>query len=770
MKRKINLKRWIANILTAVVLLQLAPVVPVSFAAGEQHGALGDLHVDCYPHIIYTPGANPGDETYELQLELNAEFYEHAINTDPAAPARGYFTTNYDGWYLVELWGGDGADGPADSGRQGGTGGTGGYVYGKVYLKAGQTLYYSLGGDGRYTYVSGEGGGANGGGNGGSTVTYGVGGGGGYSALFLFPETEGSNTFANLYLDDAGKLKSDNISEYDRATKYLMIAGGGGGGGAADGASLNSSSGSRRPNGGNGGNMDAAVKGTIVGDGLTVAGTFYAGGDGQFSGNSDAYIGHGGTSTPGEIASTAWSWSSGEKPNDWTGAYNNATPGGSGGAGNLRGGSGGGGFCGGSGGIQQSLVSATNVGGGGGGSSFVAAKANEYSILTNRTDDAATGITDAEYAILDKVNNEAGCTGGRVAITYLAGEHLNDDITKAQSLDVSFTVSPYFNVSDLAFSQLRYEYDANGNATGNTNVSYDTTTGLLTLKELSLVPTSTNLDGNLTVSLKFTPKERFRGGNDVPLLVGDKVTVAVAGTDANAAVDNTTKCEISLDKNLCYVNVPLKFSVDVRNHTYTSTGAADWSVSLTPDQMHNTAADTVRKESIANGDPMYAFIQSATDCAVAGMIGSTEISATTVFPVSFTVVPKNNAEINPVSGPATISTTVFTADATVTILAPHDGYIHGQKMQFVKNLSANDDDSYTFSLTTSASNTKTSIDRNIITTLAMHLQALPFPLSMMACIWCRSGVAAAMSALVRLACWVLPVVVPEVPAVIPTHI
>ena len=691
-------KKGMATLLSIVLLFQTCPLVTMSHATenaitSQGTGTLGSLQVDCIPSVTY----NEKENNYQLKLDLNTEFYEHAINTDPSVPARGYFTTNYDGWYLVELWGGDGAAGPGDSGRLGGDGGAGGYVYGKVYLKAGQTLYYSLGGDGRYTYISGEGGGANGGGHGGSTLTYGVGGGGGYSALFLFPETEGSNTFANLYLDESGNFTGDNIREYDRATKYIMIAGGGGGGGAADGASLSGSTGNRRPIGGAGGHMDTPVKGTISGDGLTVAGTFYAGEDGQFSGNSDAYIGHGGTGTPGEVASTTWNWASGEMPNDWTGAYNSAIPGGSGGAGNLRGGSGGAGFCGGSGGIQQSLVSATQIGGGGGGSSFVAKAVNGKNILTTRTDDIETGITDAEYAILDKVNNEEGCTGGRVAITYLAGEHQQDDIAKAKDLAVSFIVSPYFNISDLKSTQLRYEIGSDGTVM-NSNVTYNAETGLLTLNGISLIPTETNLDGNLEIYLTLTPKVRFKGGNDVPLLQNDTVMVATG----------EETCSIPLNKNLTYVNVPLNFTVDVRNHTYTSTGAEDWYVHLGAANMYNIAADEEAQASVGS-DSMYDFIASISRYAVGNMPSTgLNISTTTTVPVGFIVVPKDDVEITPVFGPATIGETVFTADATVTILAPHDGYIHGQKMQFVKNLSDNGDGTYQFSITTSADNTKTS--------------------------------------------------------------
>ena len=690
-----HLKRIIAMVLATVLLLQVAPVVPVVYASGDQHSALGEAVIDCTSDVDYQWNDTTQEHEYTLTLDIDAEYYDHKINTDKSVPARGYYTVHYDGWYLVELWGGDGAAGPGDGGRAGGAGGAGGYVYAKVWLEAGQTLYYSLGGDGSYTASNNAGGGANGGGNSGNNVTYGVGTGGGYSALFLFPE----DTFEGVYTDGAGNLIGDNISEHDRNTKYLMIAGGGGGGGAAEGASVNSS-GARTADGGAGGHVEESLTWEIA-DGL-VAGTCYGGFDGKHTGSSDEYVGRGGTYNVGAVAGTTWDWYSGETPNNWIGTVNPALPGGSGGAGNLRGGSGGGGFCGGSGGVQQSLVSATQVGGGGGGSSFIAKTANNQSVSTD--------LSSEEDIIRDKVNNETGCTGGRVAITYLVQDHQDDSFEKTENLDVSFTVSPYFDLEDLRFTGMAVDGEKRPTYE---DVSYDTATQKMTLKGVSLAPTEDNLTGDLIVTLKLTPKAYFPGGNDVPLLVGDKVTVTHAGV--NNPVAGTSTCDIELAPNYCYVNVPLKLGLDVKNETHTSSGEQDWYVNVYPQKLY-AKADHQNNQAKVGVDQMFVFITAINDCVVkngsTGLAVTTEtvqVSETTVFPISFDVAMTNNASISPVAGPENPATVTVSAEAIVTILSPHDGYIKGQKMKFVKELDYDKNaGTYNFSLQTSANNSVTS--------------------------------------------------------------
>ena len=72
-----------------------------------------------------------------------------------------------DGWYLIEMWGGHGGNGQGAWAiavfipvyNEGGRGGNSGYVYGKMYLKAGQTLVYNIGTDGGESVVHNDDGG-----------------------------------------------------------------------------------------------------------------------------------------------------------------------------------------------------------------------------------------------------------------------------------------------------------------------------------------------------------------------------------------------------------------------------------------------------------------------------------------------------------------------------------------------------------------------------------------------------------------------------------
>ena len=118
MRKKVN--KLISMFLTAVMLAQMTPTIPVGFAVSAEHGTLGSAKLDAYHSVSLNNG------TYYLDLELNAEFYEHRSSSNDTVPERGYFTANYDGWYLVELWGGNGANGTNTDYCKGGTGGSGG--------------------------------------------------------------------------------------------------------------------------------------------------------------------------------------------------------------------------------------------------------------------------------------------------------------------------------------------------------------------------------------------------------------------------------------------------------------------------------------------------------------------------------------------------------------------------------------------------------------------------------------------------------------------
>ena len=118
---------------------------------------------------------------------------------------------------------------------------------------------------------------------------------------------------------------------------------------------------------------------------------------------------------------------------------------------------------------------------------------------------------------------------------------------------------------------------------------------------------------------------------------------------------------------------------------------------------HDTYADIRNNLS---GNDMYRFIESVSDYTVEGMTGETTLKASTSFPVGFTVVPKNNLDINPIVGPEN-ETTTFTATAEVTVLALHEGHLNGQKLEFSKELTYNENDNtYTYTLTTEADNSR----------------------------------------------------------------
>ena len=642
------LKRFIAAVVVVAMLMPYLVLDGFAISAGTTE--YGVANVDCYSKVSYDEETN----TFALDLEISAELYDHYENDDDETADRGYFSANYTGWYLVELWGGNGADGLSESSEDAGKGGKGGYVYAKMYLEKDDILFYSLGGNGQPTFVSGEGGGGNGGGHGGTKVTYGVGGGGGYSALFYFDDAK---YFKDNYLDTNNEFIGENISDYDRLTKYIMIAGGGGGGGSPISGSAEFT-----PDGGAGGTIgQSSIVGEIQGIGATVAGTYYSGNNGKSSDTSTKYVGQGGREKPGAVVGTVWNWMSGELPNDWSGSYNAERPGGSGGAGNLRGGAGGGGYSGGSGGIQQSIISPTNIGGGGGGSSFIAAQVNGQNVTTT--------LTENEQNLLDSSDSEMQPSSGAISITYLPGKGSGINFAHLPKTSVTFTISPYFTAT-------AFDYTQKTQTDGKYNFTYESTPNgtVVTIENISLIPRQGNLTGNLGITLGLTPKPAFAGGNDVPLIGGTVELVS--------AVDGTQNATITLEqKDSYHVNVPLNFEAISRGHTVQE------SVTLSPQDMYVDRYADIRNE-LRNGqssDPMYAFIEEIGDYSVEGMEGEVEITQSTSYPVSFTVVPKNDVEINPIVGPE-ITETTFTAQAEVLILEPHQGHLNGQELNFTKTL------------------------------------------------------------------------------------
>lgn len=586
-----------------------------------------------------------GNNTYTLTVSLSSKLSSSDQNENPQQSQNHYFTATQSGEYLIELWGGNGADGQDTSYSGGGKGGSGGHIYGVIYLEAGDTLYYTLGGNGSQTSNADSGGGVNGdGGHHGEIGSYMVGGGGGYAAVYLFDTGE----FEEKYTDDNGNLQKD-IEESDRTSKYIMIAAGGGGGGAGNGFSIGGSA-TGTPDGGDGGSVGGNY-GVISGAGYDVPGTFFAGSDGSSSGTSASYVGHGATNVPGFVSDTITTIFDVEAPNDWKGTYNNNTAGGAGGAGNMRGGSGGAGFCGGSGGIMTGLLVPTNVGGGGGGSSFIADNV-DYNDLS-----------DEIKALLENENPSA--TGGAVNITFV-GEQTPED----NNFTLSGTVSEYFDVENIVASS------------GEITLEGDT----FTVTGAHLAMSDGGESGTLSVSLLLRPKNGFAGGNNVPLLENGIVT-CVSG-------DNTAN--IVLHEDCSAVNVPLDFTVITHSYV-TNIRGQTYSVS----QLYTDNYADVRNELSYHWQ--YDFIDSIGEYIVSDSSGvvlqaSGTITAleTSSYTVAFTVTPKSGT---PAAVGEPVEEQQFFKTATITLFSSNSGELNGNRLDYTKSLTYDENtDTYELSL------------------------------------------------------------------------
>jgi len=499
-------------------------------------------------------------KSFKLDIDMYSDFAIKRENTDFTSTVDDFYVADKAGRYLVELWGGDGADTTAA------IGGVGGYVYGVISLEEGDILVYSLGGGGLTTNVVGRGGGANGGGGYGNQGSTTVGGGGGYSALYLFDASE-ADAFNTNYVDRDGHLKRQ-IIESDRISKYVMIAGGGGGAGSYGTDNRSTAY------GGAGGSMTHTSGHLSAEDGYDVSGTFYSGVGGGSTDGSGEYAGKGGSYLPGEPLKTVLSWGTTVQPNDWKGTYNKNLIGGAGGAGNYRGGGGGGGFCGGSGGLMSNIVLAHGVGGGGGGSSFVG--------------DVFTAPPSLEADGMRQGQTEKEGRGGQVHIVYLDE---NDD-GHLEDLDIEFARTPYFAITSFEVANtvtengvtttkdyefIESEADREGREKIDINYAiYDidthslvdaadentTTTLKFKIPKVSLMPAK---DGeardHLSITLEFIPKEDFAGGNNIPLFVDDVIRCVPFGEEEEKTG------EITFATHCGYVNVPLNFNPAPVNHT-----------------------------------------------------------------------------------------------------------------------------------------------------------------------------------------------------------
>lgn len=277
---------------------------------------------------------NGSDYTENVVLEEMPWITGTFTNTEQGSATTKEDTVYHPGYYLIELWGGKGGTQYDADDNKAGYGGAAGNIYGLVYLEYGNTIYYTLGGNGENGKTVSAKGGANGGGR--SEALYAAAG-AGYSAFAI-----------NTTLISQSAINSGNV---------LMIAGGGGGG-----ASNSTTVATRKPgDGGAGGNMNSTTSSINLG-------TVFHGANGTLNDGTSQTYGLGGTTTSTTLS----------KAGKVGGMLK-------GGAGSLKGGGGGAGYYGGAGGGAGGTSKTDGAGGGGGGSSLLAKAVTYNGLSTNIT-------------------------------------------------------------------------------------------------------------------------------------------------------------------------------------------------------------------------------------------------------------------------------------------------------------------------------------------------------------------------------------------------
>lgn len=621
-------KRLMALLLALVMILQIGSVIFTTvFAESTEITKSETVTQDGIAITTKKTLSYLGNSTYKLQLTATSSIKQTDQTRVRTMSEDGVFTVPDDGagYYLIELWGGTGGRGSDvyqplwDETWQGGKGGQAGYTYGYIRLEAGNSLVYTLGTNGANVTRSDNGGGENEGGSAGENGLYGVGGGGGYSAVYKFDN----------------KRTSNKITEAERLTNYIMIAGGGGGGGAANEAFTQT----RTADGGNGGSASpsAAVRlSAQENDG--VAGVYFRGSNGKSSGTSVDYVGIGGSRYPGELSHTFINWYDTKPGNNWKGDYNSDLTPGSGGDSNLRGGAGGAGFTGGSGGIMASSLIAANVGGGGGGSSFISDKVT-WQNLPERV-----------KGFMHKTNDNTSGKGGKIIITYL-GENPETgvDTSHLTKTVISGKISKYFDIVDASVT--------NGKFTNSCTISH-TNDGKVEVTGANIAPMANGFEDTANacvISITFKAKEGFLGGNKVPVIEND-FTLTPQGKKSITYVKNN-------DADYC--NVPLNFNVTTNSYAFNQSNPKSYQIT----QLYNDTYSAYRANPSGYWQSEFINTISAYKVTVAGsttaLSGTVSPNSTTKYTVSFTVTPKySQAKVGPASpsGGATFSgTAIITA-------------------------------------------------------------------------------------------------------------
>lgn len=528
-KTKNMRKRLISFVLALSIVIQTLVIglvaLPVAFAADAETPAAGSPSAKV--NNVYTESGisyktskeltYQGDRTYKLSLTATSSLREAHQTEVRTLKEDGFFTVSAQGsgYYLLELYGGDGGVGATTARGGDGVGGQGGYAYGYIWLDEGDTLVYTIGTIGDSTVYAGEdGSGENNDDAGhGDNGSYAVGAGGGFSAIYLIKGDNGQPQ----YVQPAEGF----VTEEYRRNNYIMIAGGGGGGGAGNGA-LELSTGNA--NGGAGGTVAAGGGIHLTADENAanggVAGTYYSGSDGETSGHkywvlfgyiddtSYEYVGVGGTNVPGVPKSGAFDlfdWFATSPAQYWW-------EGGAGSAGNFRGGGGGAGFAGGSGGTMQGALLTKNVGGGGGGSSFIADAVTAFDV--DKVDE------DIKSLLLGPGGNDNPTgSGGKAVITFIGADPTTMAFTDhLADVEINGDISKYFDVVDVRVN--------NGEFTDNVaslcTVNADGTTSVK-VEHANITPDRDgyeDADNFCQVDIIIKAKSDFFGGNKVPILAG----------------------------------------------------------------------------------------------------------------------------------------------------------------------------------------------------------------------------------------------------------
>ena len=660
--------RILSFLLALSMVLPLISVLPLQIAAADSDAVVNDeaqssdsVYLDGIHYRIDKTVTYIGNRSFWLNVSLRTSMTDTDVVINRTAARNGYFTVEVSGYYLLELWGGQGASVSQTqtllSSNPGGRGGTRGYVYAKVYLEAGQTLAYSIGTNGAVTAWESSGGGVNG--SGGAHGEYGsneVGGGGGYSALYFFEKGE----FDPSWLNEDGKW---DMPSSVRLSHYVMIAAGGGGGGAGNsGAHAHAvgAGGVMRADGGAGGNAENGVSLELSGSGYAVPGYLFFGKNGKSTGTSTAYVGRAGTNVPGKSPQTlGGDYKAEPGPNDWSGAYNKTSTPGAGGSGMWRGGGGGAGYCGGSGGIMTGSAWASNVGGGGGGSSFLASSigGNPVEFLTLSEDD---------------LHGTYGCTsiqGGAFSYTLLSTEEdaeINTEYLKSVLVQGQF--SQYFDV--YANPSTDGTINEQGIANLNGTMNYDSETGVFTVEGGNIDAGSVTNEGVL-LSMDFyvRPKSGFLGGNNVPLLTDLSITM-----DQDASEEKVIRAEEN--KTTDFVNVPVLMVVTTNSKMISLKSGDEPPTFKIADLYVPEHSDAYN--NISNAGWQYDFIDYVSQYTVytgnqgdqGSRYSSTEtppISDTTYYSICISATPRTT-DGYAACGPKNETRVTFYGVATITVL------------------------------------------------------------------------------------------------------